>query len=253
MKLQGRVAIVTGGASGIGFASAAAFAEEGARVVLADRAGERAAAQAEALQARGLEALGLLVDVTAPDSIAACVGQVLDRWGRIDILFNNAGMLIAGSVTELQPADWELTIRTNLSGAFYVSRAVVSHMLRQGGGVILNTASTAGLVAEPGIAAYAASKGGIVLLTKAMALDYARRNIRVNCLCPGWIDTPFNNPVIEAMGGPKALAEAIDRAVPIGRQGTPDEVARAALFLVSDDASLVTGHAFVVDGGLTAQ
>ena len=253
MKLQDRVAIVTGGASGIGLASATAFAEAGARVVLADRAGDRAAREAAALTARGLKALGLFVDITAAPTIETCVSQVLDHWGRIDILFNNAGVLISGSVTDLAPADWERTIQTNLSGAFYMSRAVIPVMLRQGGGAILNTASTAGLVAETGIAAYAASKGGVVMLTRAMALDYARQNIRVNCLCPGWIDTPFNDPVVTAMGGPPALAEAVDQMVPMGRQGRPQEVAQAALFLVSDDAAYVTGHAFAVDGGLTAQ
>lgn len=147
----------------------------------------------------------------------------------------------------------EPNARREPHGAFLCSRFAIPHLVATGNGSIINTASSAALVAEKDIAAYCASKGGLLMLTKQMALDYARAGIRVNCLCPGWIDTPFNDPVIEQAGGREALEPFIDWFVPMGRQGTPDEVARAALFLASDDSSLVTGHTLVVDGGLTAQ
>jgi dihydroanticapsin dehydrogenase len=158
-------------------------------------------------------------------------------------------VLLPGAVHDLPESSWHKTITVNLTGAFLCCKYAVPHIIASGGGSILITASSAGLVAEKNIAAYCASKGGLVMLAKQMALDYARQGIRVNCLCPGWIDTPFNDPVIDSA---ESLAAAIDTWVPMGRQGTPEEVAYAALYLVSDEASLVTGHTMVIDGGLTA-
>jgi NAD(P)-dependent dehydrogenase (short-subunit alcohol dehydrogenase family) len=253
MRLTGKTAIITGGASGIGLASARLFASHGAKVAIVDRAADRLEAALLALRGAGLEAVGALADVCQAAACRRAAEEILGAFGRIDILFNNAGVLVAGTVLELSEDDWWQSLGTNLGGVFHMSRAVLPHMLRQGGGTILNMASTAGLVAEPGIAAYAAAKGAVVQLTKAMALDLARRNIRVNCLCPGWVDTPFNDPVLATLGGRGELLRAIDQFVPQGRQAEPVEIARAALFLVSDEASYVTGHAFVVDGGLMAQ
>lgn len=249
-RLQGKIAIITGAASGIGAATARLFARQGARVVVADLRQSAAEATADEIRAEGNQALALGVDVSVAEQAQALVAKTVAEYGALHILHNNAGVLLPGSVHDLPEELWSRTLAVNLTGAFLCSKYAVPALRQSGGGCILMTASSAGLVAEKGIAAYCASKGGLVMLTRQMAIDYAREGIRVNCLCPGWIDTPFNDPVIESQA---ALAAAIDTWVPIGRQGTPEEVAYAALYLASDEASLVTGHTLVIDGGLTAQ
>lgn len=252
-RLEGRVALITGGAGAIGRATARRFVAEGAAVVVADRDETGAEEVAAALRADGGQALGVAVDVTSDASVAAMVGKAVAGFGRIDILFTCAGVLVSGSVTETSLADWERTLAVNLTGPFLASRHVVPVMIANGGGSIVHMSSTAGLVGEASIAAYCASKGGVLMLARQMALDYARQNVRVNVICPGWIDTPFNDPAIEAAGGKEALQPFVDQMVPIGRQGTPEEVADVVAFLASDDARLMTGAIVTVDGGLTAQ
>lgn len=252
-RLQGKVALITGGAGAIGRATAQRFAAEGASVVVADRDGKHADEVAAALREGGAQALGVAVDVTSDTNVAALVRQVTAVYDRIDILFTCAGVLVTGSVTETSLADWERTLAVNLTGPFLASRHVVPVMIANGGGSIVHMSSTAGLVGETSIAAYCASKGGVLMLARQMALDYARHGVRVNVICPGWIDTPFNDPAIEAAGGKAALLPFVDLMVPQGRQGTPDEVADVVAFLASDDARLMTGSIVTVDGGLTAQ
>lgn len=252
-RLEGRVAIVTGGGGAIGRAAALRFARDGARVAVADRSEPAAAKTAEAIRAEGGASIALGVDVAADDSVREMVGRCVEAYGQIDILFTCAGVLTTGSVTETTVEEWNRTLAVNLTGPFLTSRHVVPVMLEGGGGAIVHMSSTSGLVAETSIAAYCASKGGVVMLGRQMALDYARAGIRVNVVCPGWIDTPFNDPAIERSGGRDALAPFIDVLVPMGRQGTPDEVADVVAFLVSDDARLMTGSVVVVDAGLTAQ
>lgn len=252
-RLEGKVALITGGAGAIGRATAARFAEEGARIVVADRNGTDAEAVAAWLRGTGSVAMGVAVDVTSEVEVAVLVDRASATFGRIDVLFTCAGVLVSGSVTETSLADWERTLAVNLTGPFLLSRAVVPIMIANGGGSIIHMSSTAGLVGETSIAAYCASKGGVLMLGRQMALDYARQGIRVNVICPGWIDTPFNAPAIEAAGGPAALQPFVDQMVPIGRQGTPDEVADVVVFLASDQARLMTGSVVTVDGGLTAQ
>jgi len=252
-RLQGKVALITGGAGAIGRATAQRFAADGASVVVADRDGQRADEVAGALRDSGAQALGVAVDVTSEASVAGLVAQATATFGRIDILFTCAGVLVTGSVTETSLADWERSLAVNLTGPFLASRHVVPVMIANGGGSIVHMSSTAGLVGETSIAAYCASKGGVLMLARQMALDYARQGVRVNVVCPGWIDTPFNDPAIEAAGGRAALIPFVDQMVPMGRQGMPDEVADVVAFLASDDARLMTGSIVTVDGGLTAQ
>jgi len=185
--------------------------------------------------------------------VRSTVTRVVEAFGRIDILVTCAGVLMPGSVEEIALEAWDRTLAVNLTGPFLASRHVIPIMVEQGSGSIIHTSSVSGLVGEPAIAAYAASKGGIVMLARQMALDYARKGIRVNVICPGWIDTAFNDPAIERSGGREALAPFIEATVPMGRLGTPEEVADVIAFLASDDARLMTGSVVVVDAGLTAQ
>jgi dihydroanticapsin dehydrogenase len=251
-RLEGKVALITGGAGAIGQATARRFASEGATVVVADREASRAEDVAAALRDTGADAMGIAVDVTSESSVQALVDRATDAYSRIDILFTCAGILVSGTVIETSLADWQRTLDVNLTGPFLASKHVLPVMIANGGGSIVHMSSTAGLVGETSIAAYCASKGGVLMLARQMALDYARQGVRVNVICPGWIDTPFNDPAIEAAGGKDALLPFVDQMVPIGRQGTPEEVADVVAFLASDDARLMTGSVVTVDGGLTA-
>jgi dihydroanticapsin dehydrogenase len=241
--LEGKIALITGGSGAIGSATARRFLDEGSRVVVADRH----SGQLEP------EVIFEQVDVTDDASVGRLIASVVARFGRIDVLFCCAGVLLPGSVTEATLDEWNTTLAVNLTGPFLASRHVVPIMIANGGGSIIHMASTSGLVAEPGIVAYCASKGGVVMLARQLAVDYARKGVRVNVVCPGWIDTPFNDPAIERAGGKDALGPFIDAMVPIGRQGRPEEVADVVTFLASDGARLMNGSVVVVDGGLTAQ
>ena len=235
-RLDGKVALITGAASGIGEATAARFADEGATIAGFDL--EEADGDCWA------------VDVRDEEAIAAAVGEVVERFGQIDVLLNAAGVGSAGAVDQIDQAEWDRVLDINLKGTYLVSKHVVPHMLGRGSGAIVNVASIEGLVGFQAQAAYNASKGGVVLLTRNMAADYAPRGIRVNCLCPGLIDTPLTAILHE-----EALKPVRDWFVSqhlCGRAGRPEEVAAAALFLASDDASFVNGHALVVDGGFMA-
>lgn len=251
-RLDGKVALITGGAGSIGLATARRFVADGASVVIADREASRLDELAVSLSDRGGRALGIAADVTSEASVAALVEQATQAFGRIDILFTCAGLLVSGSVTETSLADWQRTLAVNLTGPFLASKFVVPVMVANGGGSIVHMSSTAGLVGETSIAAYCASKGGVVMLARQMALDFARHGVRVNVVCPGWIDTPFNDPAIAAAGGRDALSPFVDQMVPLGRQGSPEEVADVVAFLASDEARLMTGSIVTIDGGLTA-
>jgi NAD(P)-dependent dehydrogenase (short-subunit alcohol dehydrogenase family) len=252
VKLHGRVAIVTGAASGIGRASAIAFAREGAKVVAVDVNQSRGEETVEAIRAEGSAAFFDHTDVSKGAEVARMVGNTAARWGRIDILFNNAGVVLVKPLEETTEAEWDRVMSINLKGAFLAIKHVVPHMRRNGGGAVLNTGSIGSMVGQLKTPAYIASKGAIALLTKSLALDYGRDHIRVNCLCPGITDTPM---LREHLGNtPEGEANIRDRIsrVPLGSILKPEDVARAALYLVSDDSAGVTGITHIVDGGLLA-
>ena len=255
VRFEGKVALVTGGASGIGLATAQRLLEEGAAVVIADLDGEAAEAAAAALRGLGLVAVSAArCDVTRGDQVKALVGDVVARHERLDVLFNNAGIFEPGEVHEVEEEAWDRQLNVNLRSVYLVSHHVVPVMLAQGAGAIVNNASVAGLVGDHAAAAYCTSKGGVALLTKQMALDYAARGVRVNAICCGEIDTPLFVRESGQLGmTPNEYRAILNEAHPIGRLGLPSEAAAAVAFLASDDASFITGVLLPVDGGYLAQ
>lgn len=248
-RLNERVALITGAASGIGAATAARFAAEGARVAGVDLKKPDDDAWSAVSEASP-EVSFQTVDVREEADVRAAVEEVAHRYGRIDVVVNAAGIAGGGPVHLLEQEDWNRVIDINLKGTFLVCKYALAPMLEQRSGSIINVASVEGLEGFEGGSAYNASKGGVVILTKNLALDYGRRGIRANCICPGFIDTPMTAQLF--VEGLEEVLERITQHHSLGRMGRPEEIAAAALFLASDDASFVTGHSLVVDGGFTA-
>jgi NAD(P)-dependent dehydrogenase (short-subunit alcohol dehydrogenase family) len=252
-RLAGKVALITGAASGIGEATAELFAREGARVMLADIQDELGGQVRDRIRAAGGEAEYVRCDVAVAEDVGGMVRATVDRFGRLDLLFNNAGLARAGSLADFSEADWDLVINVDLKSIFLCSKYAAAEMRRTGGGAIVNTASVAGLRGSDRLFAYSTAKAGVINLTRSLAADLARDNIRVNCVCPGIIVTPIWGAIGIQTEEQRELAwQTMGQRVVMGRVGRPDEVAKAVLFLCTDDASYITGHPLVVDGGLTA-
>jgi meso-butanediol dehydrogenase / (S,S)-butanediol dehydrogenase / diacetyl reductase len=250
-RFEGRSAVVVAAGSGIGAATARGLAAEGARVVVADLSGRRAEGVEESIRSAGGEAISIKMDAADPDGVRAAIDLVLARWGRIDVLHNNAGFTTVAPLEEIDLETWNRILAVNLTGTFLGMKHAIPPMRRQGGGAIVNTASISGLAGDFGVAAYNAAKAGVINLTRAAALENARHGIRVNCVCPGGIDTRVS--AILAPGREDEFRRRMGAAHPIGRMGRPEEVAAAVLFLASDEASFVSGEAVVVDGAVSAQ
>ncbi len=252
MRLKDKVALITGGTSGIGEATALLFAAEGAKVAITGRNEQRGAAVVGRMKERGGKALFLRADVSVADDCRRAIHETVRAFGRLDILFNNAGVFYPQTALECSEREWDEQVDVNLKGTFLMSKFALPGMIAQRGGVIVNNSSGWGIVGGDHAVAYCASKGGVVLMTKAMAIDHGAQGIRVNCVCPGDVETPML-PLDAKMRGLKwedYIAGCASR--PLGRVGTVEEIAKAVLFLASDDSSFMTGAALVVDGGGTA-
>ncbi|TAL08677.1 MAG: SDR family oxidoreductase [Nitrospirae bacterium] len=249
MRLNGKVALITGGGTGIGEAAAKVFAAEGAQVAISGRRKEVLEGVAKAIVANGGKVLVVPGSVTDEAHVQSAVDQTVRTFGKIDILINNAGIGAFGKpLHETTDQVWQEVLDTNLTGVFRFTRAVIPHMLGRGGSIV-NVSSIAGMVGIAGLAAYGSTKGALLALTRCVAMDYAKEKIRCNCICPGLIDTPM---AAGAIADPEMNATLM-ADYPLCRPGTPDEVARMLLYLASDEAAWVTGSAFTIDGGMTAQ
>ena len=249
-RLDGKVCIVTGAGSGIGRASAVRFAEEGARVTAVDIDRDSVDATVRSI---GSAAVAVQADVSVASQVKAYTDATVERWGGLHVVFNNAGVNLPGVFHEASDEVIDRTLDVNVKGCIYGCRYAIPYMLAGGGGSLINTTSVNGIVAEPFLTIYATSKGAIVMLSKGIALDYAKQGIRCNALAPGWVDTPINYAHAEMLGGLKEVYATIDSFQPIGRPGEPREIANVALFLASDESSFVTGSVIVADGGMTAK
>jgi NAD(P)-dependent dehydrogenase (short-subunit alcohol dehydrogenase family) len=251
MILKNKVAIITGAGSGIGLAAAIRFASEGARVILADI--KKSHKEAGEVKRHGGEAYFYQVDISKPQKVDRLFDKVMNKCGRLDILVNNAGIELAKKIPETSPDEWDHLMDVNLKGVFLCSRAAIPLMQRQGGGIIINVASELGLVGGSEIAAYCASKGGVVQLTKAMAIDHASDHIRVNCVCPGPVETPLLRRILACSKDPDKEKRRMISKIPLKRLAKPEDVANVILFLASEESSFMTGASVAVDGGWSAR
>jgi NAD(P)-dependent dehydrogenase (short-subunit alcohol dehydrogenase family) len=249
MILEGRTAIVTGAGSGIGRAGALAMAREGARVVSADRDEAAGEATAQAIREAGGEALAVATDVGDDAAQERLVDAALGAFGRIDILHSHAGIQVEGALEQVDPDGMDASWRINVRAHFRLARLVMPHMRAHGKGSIIVTSSNSGVFYDHEMIAYATSKHAAVAMVKQIAIDYGKYGVRVNALCPGWVDTPFNDAFTRQMGGRDALQTYVRDKIPMGRFATPEEIAEAILFLASDRSSFMTGQALVIDGG----
>ena len=252
-RVESKACIVTGAGSGIGAATAVRLAEEGGRVVCADLNGDSAKQTADSIVAAGGTAVSFKVDVADSAQCDALIAECVKQFGTVDVVVNSAGVNLPGVFHEVPNSIIDKTLDVNVKGTMYTSRAAIPHMLKQGSGSIVNISSVNGLVSEPFLAVYSASKGAVVMLTRGIALDYAKQGIRCNAICPGWVDTPINYAHAELLGGIQKVYAEIGNFQPIGRPGESREIAHLALFLASDESSFITGSIISADGGMTAQ
>jgi NAD(P)-dependent dehydrogenase (short-subunit alcohol dehydrogenase family) len=253
MKLKGKVAIITGAGSGIGKASAGVFAEEGAKVVVVDWNKETGAQTSEMIRQTGGEAIYCYADVSNAREVEALVNTAVHHYGRLDVLFNNAAIQVMAKLADTAEDVWDRIQHVNLKGVFLGCKYAIPAMIRTGGGSIINMASVLGFVGDPDLAAYCAAKGGVIALTKAGALAYGPQGVRINCICPGDVDTPLLEDYFNKDPNPARLRQEVSSKYALRRIATPREVAQLAVFLASDASSFVTGSTMVVDGGLTVK
>lgn len=252
MRLKGKVSLITGAGSGIGRATALRFAGEGATVVIADRNLQEAdKTQYLVEQANGI-GQAIAVDITQERQVAEAIAKIVEQFGRLDILYNNAGVSILKPITETTEADWDFLFGVNLKGMFFGCKHALPYMVQQGGGVIINTASELALIGQPLYSAYCATKGGVLAFTRALSVEWVSKGIRINAICPGPIKTPMLQAEFDIAADSNAEETATIQSIPVGRLGTPEDIARVALFLASDDAEFVHGTAIIADGGRTA-
>ncbi len=257
MRLQDKVAIITGAASGIGRATAILFAREGAKVAVVDINAEEGRTTTASINEQTGEAIFIQADLSQSKDAQRVVDETVQEYGRVDVLHNNAGILIFGNVVDCTEEEWDQIMAVNLKSAFLLSKYAIPEMIKIEGGSIVNTASVGGIVGAENASAYAASKGGMIQLTRSMALDYGPKNIRVNCICPGSTETPMLRHVWQVEGqslgkGVDAMRELYLHGRPLRMIGTPEDMANAALYLASDESRFVTGICLVVDGGVSA-
>ncbi len=253
MKLKGKVAIVTGAGSGIGKASAEIFAQEGASVVVVDWNREAGVQAAESIRAQSGEAVYCFADVSNSRDIANMVDAAVQKYGRLDVLMNNAAVQIMAKLTETSEEVWDRIHSVNLKGVFLGCKYAIPAMIRTGGGSIVNMASVLGFVGDPDLAAYCAAKGGVIALSKAGALTYGPQGVRMNCICPGDVETPLVEDYFNKDPDPARLRQEVSSKYALRRIASPREVAQLAVFLASDESSFVTGSTMVIDGGLTVK
>lgn len=253
MSLQNKVALITGGSTGIGRATALVFAEQGAKVLITGRREDKLKEVKDEAKGQGYDIDYLVNDVSKEDDCKKAVDFVIEKYGRIDVLFNNAGVLSTGNLHETPTDVWKSTIDINVNGIYYMSKYAIPHMIEQGNGNIINNSSIIGLRGFPGACAYVASKGAVTQMTRAMAREYIGHGIRVNAICPGGIETPMvTEDIIAKSENPEAVEEFFVSQHPIGRLGRPEEIAHAVAFLTDDNVEFMTGSMLSVDGGWAA-
>jgi meso-butanediol dehydrogenase/(S,S)-butanediol dehydrogenase/diacetyl reductase len=252
MRLKDKVCVVTGGGSGIGSATARVFGREGARVVVADRRVAAAEKVAAGLQEQGWPAKAVAVDVSKSEQVKAMIDATLAAFGRVDVLVNNAGYGTFGTVVDIDEQEWDDLMATNVRGVYLCCKYAIPVMRAQGGGVIVNVASVVAAVGIRNRAAYVASKGAVAALTRAIALDHTEEGIRCNAVAPGTIDTPYYDEVVRRAPDAAAFRKGLEARQPLGRLGTPEEIADAILFLACDESRFATGSILTMDGGMTA-